>query len=601
MGSARATPDEDTPARARARGLAWTVAALGLATAAFLGLLALGWAPLPAALLPYGAGLTASGWALGVAWHRARDEAAGRAAAQADLARSEQRCRSLLEGFEYEVRVLLDQGGRFLTWNAAAQALLGHTEAEALGQPYAILFSRMDREDALPDRVLAEAARAGHQTEGWRRKKDGTLFLADEQVRVTRGARGETSGYAVRLCDVTSKRQEEATRRREAEVHAHATTQEEAHRLKSLFLARIAHELRTPAWAVSSIADLLAGPIAPADDARLRAEIQAASGHLLQLVDNVFDLNRAELRRLEFRPEPVDVAELVRSAGEGFRPAAVSAGHTLRVEVVPVEGVRLDPTRLRQVLYNYLSNAARYTPPGGSLVVRVGPDGPNHLRLEVEDNGPGIPPAELPRLFHEFQQLGGAVSGQRPPGQESGVGIGLALTRHIVEAQGGRVGVRPASPSGAVFFAVLPRLPRVPTNPTTPVLPGAAGTVLVVEDDPEAARFYADALARHHVEVLPADTGEAALEVIGSRAVDLALIDLVLPDMSGIDLARSLHQLPGLAFLPILLVTGARGVATDASPEVRAVLRKPVRIEDLDRALARCGLPVSPTSRDTPP
>lgn len=260
-------------------------------------------------------------------------------------------------------------------------------------------------------------------------------------------------GPAVRQA-LERKRLRDEQREREAQYRR----VEEASRLKSAFLATMSHELRTPLNAVIGFAELLhdgkVGPVS-AEQRECLGDILASARHLLQLINDVLDLSKVESGKMEFRPEPVDPPSVVAEVRAALRGVAEAKRIPVAVEIAPGLGeVTTDPAKLRQVLYNYLSNALKFTPEEGQVTVRVGPEGAEAFRLEVEDTGIGIRPEDLGRLFAEFQQLETGAARRYP-----GTGLGLALTRRIVEAQGGRVGVRSAPGQGSVFFAILPRRP----------------------------------------------------------------------------------------------------------------------------------------------
>jgi signal transduction histidine kinase len=183
-------------------------------------------------------------------------------------------------------------------------------------------------------------------------------------------------------------------------------------------------------------------------------DILSSAKHLLQLINDVLDLAKVESGRVEFRPEPVALARLVREVADVLR--AIAVGKRIAIETdVPQElsAAVLDPARFKQVLYNYLSNALKFTPEDGVVQVRIRPEGAGEFRLEVEDNGIGIPASEIPKLFAEFRQLDSGAAKKY-----QGSGLGLALTKRIVEAQGGRVWVDSQPEKGSVFFAALPRV-----------------------------------------------------------------------------------------------------------------------------------------------
>jgi len=179
-------------------------------------------------------------------------------------------------------------------------------------------------------------------------------------------------------------------------------------------------------------------------------DILASGRHLLRLINEILDLSKVEAGKMEFAPESRELELLVNEVRDVIRPLAEKKDIRLTADVTPGLTAIIDPARFKQVLYNYLSNAVKFTPRGGAVAVRVAADADGAFCVEVEDTGIGIQQDEIPKLFQEFQQLHGGRKA------EQGTGLGLALTRHIVEAQGGRVAVRSTPGVGSVFSAILP-------------------------------------------------------------------------------------------------------------------------------------------------
>jgi signal transduction histidine kinase len=221
----------------------------------------------------------------------------------------------------------------------------------------------------------------------------------------------------------------------------------------------MSHELRTPLNGIIGFAELMhdarVGPVSP-DHKEYLADILTSARHLLQIINDVLDLAKVEAGKLEFHPEPVDLPRLIFEVRDIVRTVAASKRIRVDVEVDPsLDDLVLDRAKLNQVLFNYLSNALKFTPEEGRVVVRAVPRGPDAFRIAVSDTGIGIPPEDLTRLFVEFQQLDASVAKKH-----AGTGLGLALTRRIVEAQGGTVGVSSTPGVETVFHAELPRRPR---------------------------------------------------------------------------------------------------------------------------------------------
>ena len=231
---------------------------------------------------------------------------------------------------------------------------------------------------------------------------------------------------------------------------------EEANRMKSEFLANMSHELRTPLNAIMGFSKLMAhgkvGPVS-AQQQEFLGDILKSSEHLLQLINDVLDLAKVEAGKMEFHPEPIDLKQLVDEVRNILRAVSASKQIHIDTDLDPrCTDLELDPAKLKQVLYNYLSNALKFTPDNGRVLIRVRPEDATTFRLEVRDSGIGIRPEDIKKLFSEFRQLDSSAAKKY-----QGTGLGLALTRRIVEAQGGHTGVQSSVGEGSTFFAVLPR------------------------------------------------------------------------------------------------------------------------------------------------
>ncbi len=264
----------------------------------------------------------------------------------------------------------------------------------------------------------------------------------------------------------TQSRLESANREGERAQVELARSRDEAlegSRLKSVFLTSMSHELRTPLNGIIGFSQLLySGRIAPtsAEYKQSLGAILSSSRHLLSLINNVLDLAKVASGHMEFTPEPIEPALLVEEVRGVLRGVAAEKNIRIETEVAPNLGeLVLDSGKLRQVLYNYLSNALKFNGDGAYVTIRLRPESDNSFRLEVEDHGQGIRADDLSKLFIEFHQLDSSSSKRH-----QGTGLGLSLTRQIVEAQGGRVGVTSKVGQGSIFWAVLPRRHSIPDN-----------------------------------------------------------------------------------------------------------------------------------------
>src|SRR5580765_4139662 len=276
-------------------------------------------------------------------------------------------------------------------------------------------------------------------------RKDGTEFPIEISLSPLQTEEGTLVSSAIR--DITARKRLESR-------------MQEASRLKTEFLANMSHELRTPLNAIIGFAELMhrgkVGAVS-ADQEEYLGDILTSSKHLLQLINDVLALAKVESGKMEFRLEPVDLIKLTREVCDIVRGLAASGRLHVDAHVDPeVATVVVDPARVKQILYNYLSNAIKFTPSGGRITIRILPEGPALFRIDVEDTGVGIAADDLGKLFVEFQQLDASAAKQY-----QGTGLGLALTKRLVEAQGGRVAVSSTPGVGSTFSAILRRVPRV--------------------------------------------------------------------------------------------------------------------------------------------
>jgi PAS domain S-box-containing protein len=287
---------------------------------------------------------------------------------------------------------------------------------------------------------------------------DGSVHWVRTNVTVQQEGGKATHMLGI-ISEITQHKQAEEARLNAQRLEAENRQILEASRIKGQFLANMSHELRTPLNAVIGFADLLQSGAVDADAAKRRdflGHIGTSGRHLLRLINDLLDLSKVESGRFEFFPEPVDLVPLVKDVTDTLGPASQAKHITVETQIDPaLNDLVLDPARLKQVLYNYLSNAIKFTPDRGRVIVRARAEGDKRFRVEVEDSGIGIAPQDLPRLFTEFQQLDASASKHH-----QGTGLGLALTRRLVEAQGGSVGVRSVLRAGSVFHLVLDRVPN---------------------------------------------------------------------------------------------------------------------------------------------
>ncbi|HEY3998295.1 MAG TPA: ATP-binding protein, partial [Candidatus Xenobia bacterium] len=362
---------------------------------------------------------------------------------------------------------------------------------------------------------------------------------------------------------------------------------EVATRAKSDFLASMSHELRTPLNGILGFVEVLldgvVGEPVPAHREYLQ-DVLASGRHLLRLINDVLDLVKVESGKMDVLVERVELEPLLQDTVEIVRTQAGRKKIKVSVEGHPdVREVVVDPARFKQIVYNYLSNAVKFTPVGGRVTVRVRPDGSDSYRVDVEDTGRGIRPEDLQRLFVAFQQLDGD--------RQQGTGLGLALTRQLVELQQGRVEVASEVGKGSTFSVILPRVVRpggvaslVPapavsrTNGHIPrgLLEGVC--VLLIDGHAVSLKLMEIILRAQGCVVHSASSGASALAAWDELRPQVVLMEVRLPDVSGYELLPVLRQADPP---PQAIVAVTAAVMKDELAAVRAagfdgLLAKPI-------------------------
>lgn len=502
------------------------------------------------------------------------------------LREGEERFRLVVEGVRDYGIFALDMGGHVVSWNAGAERIKGWTADEILGRHFSVFYPEDQRAER-PDRNLHDAAANGRvEDEGWRVRKDGTRFWANVVITALRDEAGTLRGFSKVTRDITERR------RAEEALDAARLEAEAANRAKSVFLSRMSHELRTPLNAVLGFAQLLEldGAGREAGEREAVAQILRGGRHLLSLIDEVLDIARIEAGGLALSPESVDVRTLVDEAVALTAPQAEARGVIVEVVGGPDLAVTADRRRVLQVLLNLLSNAVKYNAPGGRVRIAAEPRGPA-VTVTVADTGIGVEPEEEARLFQPFQRIGAAAQASE------GTGLGLALSRGLVEAMGGEMGyLRPVDGSGGAQFWF--RLPRaLPTPSVLPIgeaapHPGDASddapTILLIEDNLANARLIETIVTRAfpRARLLLAMQATIGLALAREHRPRLVLLDLHLPDHPG---EWVLERLAG-PDAPVVFILTADAPAAAGSELLRQaaeVFTKPLDVARLLDAMCR--------------
>ncbi|MGA0605875.1 ATP-binding protein [Phenylobacterium sp. VNQ135] len=474
-------------------------------------------------------------------------------------ARAEAERRQAIFDSAMDAIITFNPSGGVETMNRAAQEMFGYAPEELTGRDISVLVPEAAGDDALfLERLRHDGdVRAGATCELEARRKDGTTFPVD----INFGEMAQPDGvHAVAVM-------RDCTERRRAEL------------AKSEFVSTVSHELRTPLTSIAGSLGLLAGGAAgalPERAARLIGIAENNSRRLVRLINDILDLEKIDSGKLGLVSKPLDFGDLTQAAVENLGGLSAETGVALAYDP-PAEPVMVDgdADRLTQVLTNLLSNAVKFSRRGGVARVRVWPEG-RRVRLSVKDDGPGIPPEFQDQIFGRFAQADSSDTRQK-----GGTGLGLAISKEIVERHGGRIWFESPPGEGATFHVELPARPDVASAP-----PGDDGVrLLLCEDDPDIAQVLSEALAGHGFRTEIVTTLAAATETLATPgAFDALLLDLRLPDGSGLDLLRRLRADPATRGLPAIIISAdAADRAAMASLDLVDWIEKPV---DLDRLAA---------------
>jgi PAS domain S-box-containing protein len=373
--------------------------------------------------------------------------------AEDQLRESEERFRLLVDVAGYAI-LMLDPEGRVASWSVGAERLKGYRADEIIGQHISRFYPPEDVRDGKPQRELEMAMRQGRiEQESWRVRKDGTRFWANVVITALRGSDGSLRGFGKITQDLTDRKIAEDALRGVLDRERETTEQlRELDRLKTDFVAIVAHDLRSPLSVIAGYADLLQGSgDRLSEERKQECLVRISRGTLMlsALVDDVLQVARIESGGIDFDFVPVDVAALA-TAAAGHLGNVVNSGR-VEVDAEPdVPPALADEQRLSQVLLNLLSNALKFSPEESPVEVRIRRDGAD-VRIEVQDHGPGIEPGDQPKLFQRFTRLRGATDEGI-----SGTGLGLYISKSFVEAHHGHIWVESTPGLGATFIVTLP-------------------------------------------------------------------------------------------------------------------------------------------------
>jgi signal transduction histidine kinase/ActR/RegA family two-component response regulator len=434
-------------------------------------------------------------------------------------------------------------------------------------------------------------------------RKDGSRFPAVVSVTALRDDQGAIIGYLLIGTDNTARKQVEAERAllyqvlqdKNAELENAKAVAEKANFAKSNFLSSMSHELRTPLNAILGFAQLLevgSPPPTAAQIVRLH-QIIKAGWYLLELINEILDLALIESGKLSLSREPVSLTDVMRECQAMIEPQAQKSG--IHINFLPFDNTwfaNADRTRVKQVLINLLSNAIKYNREHGTVEVKCTVSTPERIRISIKDSGAGLPPKKLAQLFQPFNRLG------QENGTEEGTGIGLVVTKQLVELMGGTIGVESTVGVGSEFWIELIRdvTPQLAAGNTmsAELAPQAQGnaplrTLLYVEDNPANLMLVEQIIEDHpHVRMLSARDGNLGIALARAQLPDVILMDINLPGISGIEALNILREDPATTHIPVVALS-ANAMLRDIEWGLEAgffrYLTKPIKVNEFMNAL----------------
>lgn len=526
-----------------------------------------------------------------VAGFRARQEGAILRHHQAELLERERMMNAIMDA-ALDALIIVDAQGVVTSWNPAAERMFGYGCEEAVGKGLhrLIIPDHLFKAHQEPFKQFAatgQGSLVGRVTESVGKSKEGRTFPAELSLSAFRFNDQWMAAGIVR--DITGRKTIEEELKRATQAA------ERANRAKSEFLSRMSHELRTPLNAVLGFSQLLESDRDEPLSGRQResvSEILTAGRHLLDLINEMLDLSRIETGNMKLSLEPVRLVQVVEECRALMAREAAKRGVRISSEARAGDVATVaDKVRLRQVLLNLVSNAVKYNRQGGTVLIGTEKREPGMVAVSVTDEGAGIPDDKLRHLFEPFNRLGAEG------GEVEGIGIGLAITRGLVELMNGSIEVESRSGAGCRFTILLPEGETTAESGADGEEKSAAEepsggtrrTILYVEDNPSNRKLMGKIAERlPDTELIMAPDAFVGIALAKSRRPDVILMDIHLPGMSGLEALVQLREIPETSRIPVIAVT-AHAMPADVEKGIAAgfvnYLTKPITLSDLTEAL----------------
>jgi PAS domain S-box-containing protein len=514
--------------------------------------------------------------------------------------------RSLIES-NIDALMTTDPAGIISDVNKQMEALTGCTRDELIGAPFKNYFTDPDRAEEGIRRVLGGGKVTDYELTA--RARDGKETVVSYNATTFHDRDRKLQGVFAAARDVTERKRFERTlQENNIELERARAAAEKANLAKSDFLSSMSHELRSPLNAILGFAQLISSDTPPPTPSQASSidQILHAGWYLLDLINEILDLAQIESGKLALSREPTSLSEVMLECQAMIEPQGQKRGITM---TFPRSGtpyfVDADRTRLKQVLINLLSNAIKYNQTNGTVVVDYTERPPGRIRVSVRDTGAGLTPDMLLQLFQPFNRLGQERSA------EEGTGIGLVMSKRLVELMGGTIGVASTVGSGSVFWFELnsaeelhlaeDTLPPMAVAPAQPTSGAALRTLLYVEDNPANLKLIEQLIARRpDIRLLSARDGTRGIQIARSEQPDVILMDINLPGISGNEALKILREDPATTRIPVVALS-ANAMPRDIEKGLQAgffrYLTKPIKVNEfmdtLDVALDFAGRPVT--------